>query len=274
MKKRYQQWLAAGLVFSALAGLAQQGERAALAQAQGGADLKTMVAATPETVEAGKALFQAQCSSCHGTEGKGDGLAAAALNPKPRNFHAADAWINGTEFAGMYKTLEEGINGGKTGMNAYSHLPAKDRVALINYIRSLNSSIYPEASEAELQKLEQDYELSKALSEDAKNVPIPVKLAIEKLVQESAPQRKKVAQLAEKAAQSSESGAVLFRQASHDLERSLTVLSNADKAWKGNLNDFVRLVSADLGQNGFATATASFSSAQWQGLHTYLKSMI
>ncbi|MBF2054852.1 MAG: cytochrome c [Candidatus Sericytochromatia bacterium] len=274
MKKRYQQWLAAGLVFSALAGFVQQAERAALAQAEGGADLKTMVAATPESIEAGKALFQAQCSSCHGTEGKGNGLAAAALNPKPRNFHVADAWINGTEFSGMYKTLEEGINGGKSGMNAYSHLPAKDRVALINYVRSLNSAIYPSVTDAELQKLDQDYDLSKALSEDKKNVPIPVKLAIEKLVQESAPQRKKVTQLAEKVAQSSDAGAVLFRLASHDLARSLTVLSHADPAWKGSLNDFVRLVSADLGQNGFATGVAGFSSAQWQGLHTYLKSMI
>ena len=33
--------------------------------------------------EKGKALFAQNCAACHGTAGKGDGAAAAALNPKP-----------------------------------------------------------------------------------------------------------------------------------------------------------------------------------------------
>lgn len=40
-------------------------------------------------VAVGKAKFQTLCASCHGAAGKGDGAAAAALNPKPRNL--ADA---------------------------------------------------------------------------------------------------------------------------------------------------------------------------------------
>jgi mono/diheme cytochrome c family protein len=40
-------------------------------------------------VAAGKAKFQQLCASCHGATGKGDGAAAAALNPKPRNFSDA-----------------------------------------------------------------------------------------------------------------------------------------------------------------------------------------
>lgn len=35
--------------------------------------------------EKGKALFAQNCAACHGTAGKGDGAAAAALNPKPRD---------------------------------------------------------------------------------------------------------------------------------------------------------------------------------------------
>ena len=31
-------------------------------------------------------IFKTRCSTCHGLEGKGDGAAAAALNPKPRSF--------------------------------------------------------------------------------------------------------------------------------------------------------------------------------------------
>lgn len=36
-------------------------------------------------VDKGKALYAQQCASCHGSGGKGDGPAAAALQPKPRN---------------------------------------------------------------------------------------------------------------------------------------------------------------------------------------------
>lgn len=31
-------------------------------------------------------LFASRCTPCHGTSGKGDGPAAAALNPKPRDY--------------------------------------------------------------------------------------------------------------------------------------------------------------------------------------------
>ena len=31
-------------------------------------------------------IFNERCSACHGTEGKGNGPASAALNPKPRNY--------------------------------------------------------------------------------------------------------------------------------------------------------------------------------------------
>jgi mono/diheme cytochrome c family protein len=32
---------------------------------------------------AGKATYDANCASCHGPEGRGDGAAAASLDPKP-----------------------------------------------------------------------------------------------------------------------------------------------------------------------------------------------
>jgi cytochrome c oxidase cbb3-type subunit III len=35
--------------------------------------------------EQGKKLYGQYCASCHGQSGKGDGAAAAALNPKPRD---------------------------------------------------------------------------------------------------------------------------------------------------------------------------------------------
>ena len=40
----------------------------------------------------GAQLFAERCSGCHGDHGGGDGPAAAALLPKPRNFHDAAFW--------------------------------------------------------------------------------------------------------------------------------------------------------------------------------------
>lgn len=34
----------------------------------------------------GRALFAQRCGPCHGTSGRGDGPAAAALDPKPRDY--------------------------------------------------------------------------------------------------------------------------------------------------------------------------------------------
>jgi mono/diheme cytochrome c family protein len=40
---------------------------------------------TPETIAAGRALYQASCVICHGPQGLGDGPAAFTLNPRPFN---------------------------------------------------------------------------------------------------------------------------------------------------------------------------------------------
>ncbi len=51
-----------------------------------------MAPTTPATPEAeAQQIFSGRCSPCHGATGGGDGAAAAALTPRPRNFHDA-AW--------------------------------------------------------------------------------------------------------------------------------------------------------------------------------------
>ena len=41
---------------------------------------------TPETISAGKKIYDFRCAPCHGFEGKGDGPAAMTLDPRPRDF--------------------------------------------------------------------------------------------------------------------------------------------------------------------------------------------
>jgi mono/diheme cytochrome c family protein len=61
--------------------------------------LKNPVSDSPDVVEKGKALYRGKgtCFNCHGMEGRGDGPAAAGLEPSPRNFHHHGFWRHRTE---------------------------------------------------------------------------------------------------------------------------------------------------------------------------------
>lgn len=41
--------------------------------------------------EDARSMFKTVCAACHGEAGKGDGIAAASLNPKPRDY-TDNAW--------------------------------------------------------------------------------------------------------------------------------------------------------------------------------------
>lgn len=86
--------------------------------------------ATPENIAKGKALFtgKATCFTCHGNEGKGDGIAGAALDPGPRNFHNP---AMKSRQAGEYMwVVTNGVEG--TGMISYSPgIVSEEEAALI-----------------------------------------------------------------------------------------------------------------------------------------------
>ncbi len=60
----------------------------------------------PPSAEAQK-IFTERCSICHGTSGKGDGVGAAALNPKPRNY-GDKAWQASVTDEQIKKTIVYG----------------------------------------------------------------------------------------------------------------------------------------------------------------------
>ena len=90
------------------------------------------IAADEKSVAAGKGVYAAQCISCHGPTGHGDGPAAKDLNPKPRNLSdpAIQAQSDGSIF---WK-----ITTGKAPMPTFEKLIGEDdRWNVINYVRTL-----------------------------------------------------------------------------------------------------------------------------------------
>lgn len=56
---------------------------------------------------AARAMFNERCAACHGPNGDGKGTAAAALNPKPRNYHDT-AWQASVTDEQIKKTIVYG----------------------------------------------------------------------------------------------------------------------------------------------------------------------
>lgn len=81
----------ASVLLLAVAAMAEEKQPAKAKPAAKASDKAATKSAKPGKVDlvAGKKVFETYCVACHGATGKGDGAAAAALNPKPRNF--ADA---------------------------------------------------------------------------------------------------------------------------------------------------------------------------------------
>jgi mono/diheme cytochrome c family protein len=95
--------------------------------------------------DAGKALFEANCASCHGVSGKGDGPVGAALNPPPRDFTVGDfkfdANGDGTpgEDADLKLVIQKGAMayGGSALMAPWPTLSDEQIADIIAYIRTL-----------------------------------------------------------------------------------------------------------------------------------------
>jgi mono/diheme cytochrome c family protein len=71
---------------------------------QGSGQGSTTSASTQVDTKAAKEIFDARCSACHGTSGRGDGPGAAALNPKPRNY-TDKAWQSSVTDEQIKKTI-------------------------------------------------------------------------------------------------------------------------------------------------------------------------
>ncbi len=86
----------------------------------------------------GEAIFAKSCASCHGKTGKGDGAAAAALNPKPKDL-SDKAYVAKLEDKYLFEIIQKG--GAAVGksplMPKAASLNDQDIWDVIAYIRSL-----------------------------------------------------------------------------------------------------------------------------------------
>jgi cbb3-type cytochrome oxidase cytochrome c subunit/cytochrome c553 len=86
---------------------------------------------SPPDLDAASKLFAANCVSCHGAQGGGDGPAAGGLKPSPVNFHRRQPTADRAQ-----SVIERGIPG--TSMPAWKNrLSDEERRLLARYVLSL-----------------------------------------------------------------------------------------------------------------------------------------
>jgi len=100
------------------------------------AAVKNPVKATPESIAAGKKLYDTQCVTCHGATGKGDGKMAASIpDPKPSDLTDAE-WKHGSTDGEIFTVIKDGAKG--TGMRGYgARMKPDDMWNVVNYLRTL-----------------------------------------------------------------------------------------------------------------------------------------
>jgi mono/diheme cytochrome c family protein len=99
--------------------------------------------AAAAAVEDPKEVFKTRCVMCHGENGKGDGPASAALNPKPRNY-TDPTWQKSVTDDQIKKTITGGgASVGKSPiMPAQPDLASKPEVldGLVKIVRAFGTS--------------------------------------------------------------------------------------------------------------------------------------
>lgn len=93
---------------------------------------------TDGAIANGRVLYQAYgCAACHGTEGRGDGVASRALYPKPRDLFDPSAFAQGGSVPEIAATIAGGVRRPGSGMAAFPHIPRDERLEIAAYVYSL-----------------------------------------------------------------------------------------------------------------------------------------
>jgi len=241
------------------------------------ADVFTLSQPSDAMVAKGKALFTANCVSCHGANGKGDGIAAGALVPKPRNFTSLNSWINGPKISGIYKTLSEGIKG--SAMVAFDTFTPEDKFALAQFIRKTFVPNPPQDSKDELSDLAKTFKLSLGGQSSSETVSgqtnpgqIPINDAMILVEQDGQAKYQKIMDIMRQIGGDPGSGADIFNTVVDNRVKALTMLASTDE-WHNNEKVFVDLIVDELGRDGFNYKVHWLSSSDWDTFYNYMNKL-
>ncbi|HMT12375.1 MAG TPA: hypothetical protein PKA39_12220, partial [Ignavibacteria bacterium] len=141
---------------------------------------------------------------------------------------------------------------------------------LIMYIRTFSPD-YPPVTQVQLDSIDQTYSLTKGVKMPNQ---IPVKLAMEKMLQKNLSIDDKVKNMVKAINENkNDSSAVILRSVSSNLTKALTVLAQ-DSSWNNNEAALVKIFDNNPVQNGFrARASYMLSPQQLTQLHAYLRKL-
>lgn len=225
-----------------------------------GLDLAAQMTASPAALAQGKQLFAVNCVMCHGAAGKGDGAAAVALTPKPRDFSKAAGWTVGYTIADIYQTLTEGVKG--TPMPAFDALTPTDRFAVAHYVQSLGAFDHHDDAAAEVKQIDARYHLGVG-PRGPNKVAVPVVMAHMAAEYQAAPP------VAAPPAADRSPGAELARRLVRDSVRAAEVLAQVPD-WRASVDAFARVAAAGAPNDGFRAEVATLSAADWKAFHDEL----
>ena len=258
----------------------------AAAAAPSGAEMNKLRIATPSQVAKGKQLFSVQCVVCHGANGKGDGPAAATLNPHPRDF-TSGYWRYGGQPTHVFKTISEGSPG--TAMAGFSSLSADERWTLVHFVRSFSPKA-PDDSPEDLKAAGLD-----KTAEEAKSAPteptqkIPLSFVMKRLAEPETPTvdaatlpKIETESVGGKIYQehcmschgANGHGGIPVAKVSANPPAYLKTFdfAKATGAWTGDRSQFIDLVSKGLPGSGMP-GQANFSNEEWSGLYQHVQSL-
>jgi mono/diheme cytochrome c family protein len=86
----------------------------------------------------GQAIYERECATCHGPEGKGDGETAAYLTPQPQDFTAAVVQKRTDEFLTAVIAKGGPAKGLAESMPAFPKLSKKEVQGVVAYVRQLS----------------------------------------------------------------------------------------------------------------------------------------
>jgi mono/diheme cytochrome c family protein len=91
----------------------------------------------PQVIEKGKKVYTNDCASCHGEKGLGDGPAASALDPKPKNL--VDSAKNNKEDYLFWRISEGGsMKPFNSSMPGWKGVETEESIwQVVSYIKSL-----------------------------------------------------------------------------------------------------------------------------------------